>query len=46
MRRIINDINFKKTLEENAIISVEKYSKECYTNNVINLYNNIIKKED
>lgn len=46
MRRIINDINLKKTLEENAIISVEKYSKECYTNNVINLYNNIIKKED
>ena len=46
MKRIISDKNLKNRLEENAIKSVENYSKECYTNNVINLYKKILEKED
>ena len=39
-------INLANPEEENAIKSVENYSKECYTNNVINLYKKILEKED
>lgn len=42
MDEVYNDINLRKQLSKNAIKSVEKYSKECYTNNVLNLYETII----
>ena len=42
MEEICNDLNLRKHLSKNAIKSVEKFSKECYTNNVLNLYETII----
>lgn len=42
MNLIYSDIDLRKTLSKNAIKSVEKFSKECYTNNVLNLYETII----
>ena len=42
MRIIYSDFDLQKSLSKNAIKSVEKYSKECYTNNVLSLYETLI----
>lgn len=42
MDMIYNDKNLRNILKENAIKSVEKYSKECYTNSVLKLYETLI----
>ena len=42
MELVYNNFNLRKYLSKNALKSVEKYSKECYTNSVLNLYETII----
>lgn len=46
MQLIMTDNDLRKKLITNASKSVEKYSKECYTNNVLNLYREVLKQKD
>ena len=38
MKELINNSELNLKISEKAVKSVEKYSKECYTNNVLELY--------
>jgi len=42
MQMVYYDKKIREILSKNAIKSVEKYSKECYTNAVINLYYSLL----
>lgn len=42
MELVYYDEKIRETLSKNALKSVEKYSKECYTNAVMNLYYSLL----
>lgn len=46
MKEIMINEELRNKLSNNASKSVEKYSKECYTNNVLELYNSVLKTKE
>lgn len=44
MKLVYMDKSYRKLLGENALKSVENFSKECYTNSVLNLYEDLVRK--